>query len=150
MKLSTRSRYGVRLMLDLALHSSGGPVHLGAVARRQGVGIKYLEQIAMPLKRANYLKGIRGPKGGLLLARAPEDITIAGVVELLEGELKLTRCIDDAGLCDRSEHCVTRMVWAEVTEAVRAKLESISLRDLMNRVPSVSGPEQCPDEVEKP
>ncbi|MGC8490961.1 MAG: RrF2 family transcriptional regulator [Syntrophobacteraceae bacterium] len=143
MKLSTRSRYGVRFLLDLALHAGEGPVQLGAVARRQGIDVKYLEQIAMPLKKANYVTGVRGAKGGHRLGRPPEEITVAGVVTLLEGGLKLTNCIGSAGACERSEQCVTRTVWAEATRAVFEHLEAVSLRDLMNRVPGAGGPEEC-------
>ncbi len=102
MKLSTRSRYGVRLMLDLALHADEGPVRLGSVAQRQGIGIKYLEQIIISLKKANYVTSVRGPKGGHLLTRPPEEITVGEIVGLLEGGLKLTRCTQYPEECDRS------------------------------------------------
>lgn len=148
MKLSTRSRYGVRLLLDLALHSSEGPVQLGAVARRQGIGVKYLEQIAMRLKKANYLKSVRGPKGGHMLSRPPQEITIAEVVTLLEGGMKLTKCTGDGIECERWERCVTRIIWAEATEAFLQKLQ-INLRDLMDRVAGLDNPENCEDEKEK-
>lgn len=150
MKLSARSRYGVRLMLDLAVHSTNGPVHLRAVARRQEIGVKYLEQLAMPLKKANYLRGVRGPGGGYLLGKPPEEITVEGVVRLLEHDLELTKCISQPEKCDRSQDCITRIVWAEVTEAVLEKLQSVSLRDLMDRVPLTSYPEEGAKKQEKP
>ncbi|MDR3555456.1 MAG: Rrf2 family transcriptional regulator [Syntrophobacteraceae bacterium] len=146
MKLSTRSRYGVRLMLDLACHCGEGPVQLGAVARRQGIGVKYLEQIAVRLRKANYLRSVRGPKGGHLLARPPEQISVADVVTVLEGGLKLTDCIKPDGECDRWEQCVTRIIWAEATQAFLEKLQATSLRDLMDRVPSPPGLDECEDE----
>ena len=150
MKLSTKSRYGLRFMLDLAFHSSEGPVQLGVVARRQGIAVKYLEHIAARLKKANYITSVRGPKGGHLLSRPREEINVAEVATLLQGGIELAASIYHAGVCDRSEHCVTRIIWAEATDAVLERLQAISLRDLMNRVPSVPGPEECDEEDEKP
>ncbi|MDR3566805.1 MAG: Rrf2 family transcriptional regulator [Syntrophobacteraceae bacterium] len=147
MKLSTRSRYGVRFMLDLALHAAKGPVQLGAVARRQGIGVKYLEQIASRLKKADFIISVRGPKGGHLLSRPPEEITVAEVVTLLEGGLKLAGCSNGDGECDRWERCVTRVIWAEAAQAFLEKLEAINLKDLMDRVACVGSPEEC-DEAE--
>lgn len=149
MKLSTRSRYGVRLMLDLALHEGEGPVRLGIVAQRQGIGIKYLEQIIMRLKKANYVTSVRGPKGGHMLTRPAEEITVGEIVTLLEGGLKLTRCIQHPWECDRSDHCVTRILWMEATEAIRERLYAITLRDLMNRSPAPVGPKKCELENEE-
>ncbi len=140
MKLSTRSRYGVRMMLDLALHLDEGPVRLGAVAERQRIAVKYLEQIIIPLKKAKYVSSIRGPKGGHWLAKPPEEITVGEIVELLEGGLKLTGCVGKPAVCDRSDYCVTRFIWKEATEAIRERLDRITLRELMNR----SGSEECP------
>jgi len=136
MKLSTRSRYGVRLMLDLALHADEGPVRLRIVAQRQGIGIKYLEQIIIPLKKANYVVSVRGPKGGHLLSKPPEEITVGQIVMLLEGGLKLTRCIQYPEECGRSDYCVTRILWKEASEAIHERLDAITLRELMNRTPA--------------
>ncbi|MGA2403114.1 MAG: Rrf2 family transcriptional regulator [Syntrophobacteraceae bacterium] len=133
MKLSTRSRYGVRMMLDLALHADKWPVRLGVIAERQGIAAKYLEQIIIPLKRADYVRSVRGPKGGHMLAKPPEEITVGEIVELLEGGLKLTRCAQEPEVCDRSDYCVTRFLWMEATEAIRERLDAITFRELMNR-----------------
>ena len=143
MKLSTRSRYGVRMMLDLALHSDEGPVRLGDIAERQCIAVKYLEQIIIPLKKANYVSSVRGPKGGHLLAKPPEEITVGEIVELLEGGLKLTGCVRKPAVCDRSDHCVMRFIWKEATEALSERLDAITLRELMNR----SNSEECPLET---
>ena len=93
MKLSTKSRYGTRLMLELAEHFHDGPVNLSTVARHQGISVKYLEQIIIPLKRANYVKSVRGPKGGHSLAKPPEAITIGEIVALLEDGASLRRVL---------------------------------------------------------
>ena len=84
MKLSTRSRYGTRMLLDMAKHYNQGPVQLGDIAKRQNISMKYLEQIIIPLKRAHYVESVQGPKGGHLLAKPPEQITVAEIVTLLE------------------------------------------------------------------
>src|SRR5208337_445080 len=148
MKLSTRSRYGVRLMLDLALHEAEGPVRLGSVAQRQGIGIKYLEQIIISLKKADYVTSVRGPKGGHMLSRPPEEITVGEIVKLLEGGLKLTRCTQYPEECDRSDKCVTRILWKETTEAIHERLDSITLRDLMDRSSGWVNQKECELEAE--
>ena len=133
MKLSTRSRYGTRLALDMALHYDRGPVRLGEIAQRQGIPVKYLEQIVIPLKKAGYVKSVRGPKGGHLLAKPPAEITVGEIVELLEGGLRLTRCTEFPESCARSETCVTRFLWKETTEIIHQRLNSITLADLAKR-----------------
>ncbi len=142
MKLSTRSRYGVRLMLDLALHANEGPVQLGVVAQRQGIGVKYLEQILISLKKADYVTSVRGAKGGHLLSRLPEETTVGEVVRLLEGSLWLVKCIQYPEECERSEHCVTRIIWKAATDAIHQRLDAITFKDLMNWSYWI-GPEEC-------
>ena len=101
MKLSAKSRYGTRLMLDMAQHYDDGPIHLANVARRQGISVKYLEQIIIPLKKANYIQSVRGPKGGHQLARPPEEITVGEIVALLEEGTTLAECSDNDESCER-------------------------------------------------
>ncbi len=141
MKLSTRSRYGTRLMLDMAQHYNQGPVQLGDIARRQDVSVKYLEQIIIPLKRANYIKSIRGPKGGHVLTRSPEEITVAEIVALLEEGTSLVECADDVRVCERAEFCPTRLLWKEASEAMFDKLQSITLADLVRRAQAMNNKE---------
>ncbi len=108
MKLSTRSRYGTRLMLDMAQHYDQGPVNLANIAKRQGISLKYLEQIVIPLKKAHYVKSVRGPKGGHILAKPPEEINVAEIVALMEEGASLVECSDNPLICERSESCPTR------------------------------------------
>jgi Rrf2 family iron-sulfur cluster assembly transcriptional regulator len=131
MKLSTRSRYGTRLLLDMAQNYQGGPLHLTSIANRQGISVKYLEQIIIPLKKAHYVTSIRGPKGGHVLARAPEEITVGEIVALLEDGVSLVECSERPESCDRSENCVTRHIWREAAAAMFAKLNTITLADLL-------------------
>jgi len=133
MKLTTRSRYGTRLMLDMAQHYREGPIQLGDIAKRQDVSVKYLEQIIIPLKKAHYIESVRGRKGGHILARPPEEITVAEIVALLEDGTSLVECAADTGVCERAEVCPTRLLWKEVSEAIYDRLEGITLADLVER-----------------
>jgi len=140
MKLSTRSRYGTRLMLDMAQHYQDGPIHLASVAQRQGISVKYLEQIIIPLKKANYVQSVRGPKGGHTLARPPAEITVGEIVALLEERTSLADCSDNDKTCKRSPICLTRRLWKEAAQAMFDKLHSITLADVMKEAePSPSG-----------
>ncbi len=133
MRLSTRSRYGTRLMLDMAQHYDQGPIQLGDIARRQEISVKYLEQIIIPLKKANYVKSVRGPKGGHYLAIPPEEITLGGIIMVLDDGPTLVECGEHAEICSRSETCVTRHIWREISQVILEKLESITLADLCQR-----------------
>lgn len=130
MKLSTRSRYGTRMMLDLAQHYDDGPVQIGEIAKRQDISVKYLEQLIIPLKKANYITSVRGPKGGHVLAKSPEEITVGEVVKLLEGGINLSDCLENPDICDRSETCVTRSIWETATRAMSQVLNSMTLSDM--------------------
>ncbi len=132
MKLSAKSRYGTRLMLDMAQHYKEGPIHLAQVATRQGISVKYLEQIIIPLKKADYIRSVRGPKGGHALALAPEEITVGEIVALLEEGTSLAECAHNDKVCERSQSCLTRGLWKEAGQALFDKLYSITLADVMN------------------
>jgi len=131
MKFSTKSRYGTRLMLDMAQHYDQGPVQLGDIAKRQDISVKYLEQIIIPLKRERYVKSVRGPKGGHILARPPEEITIGEIVALLERGDNLTECSIHPEVCGRATRCPTRFVWKEAARAMFERLSAITLADLV-------------------
>ena len=133
MKLSTRSRYGTRLMLELAQHYTEGPIPLGDIAKRQDVSVKYLEQIIIPLKRAHYIESVRGSKGGHILTKPPEEITVGEIVALIEEGTSLVECIDYPTVCDRAHICPTRILWKEVSEAMFNKLQTVTLADLVQK-----------------
>ena len=133
MKLTTRSRYGTRLLLDMAEHYHDGPIHLVNIAKRQGISVKYLEQIIIPLKKARYVKSVRGPKGGHMLAKPPEEITVGEIVALLEEGASLVDCSHNDAVCERSQTCPTREIWRDAAEAMFDKLKSVTLADLLNR-----------------
>jgi len=131
MRLSTRSRYGTRMMADLAQNYDKSPVRIGEIARRQGISVKYLEQLIIPLKKANFIKSVRGPKGGHMLAKPPEEITVGEVVKVLEGGLDLAGCIENPDECKRSGSCLTKGIWEEATKAMYDKLNSTSLSKML-------------------
>ena len=131
MKLSTRSRYGTRLMVDLAQHYEKGPVRLSDISRRQDISVKYLEQLIIPLKKNSLVRSVRGPKGGHMLASPPEEIAVVDIVRALEGRLDLTRCIEDPSSCARSASCLTRGLWEKASRAMICELEAITLEDMV-------------------
>jgi Rrf2 family protein len=130
MKLSTRSRYGTRMMVDVAQHCKKGPVRIRDISKRQDISVKYLEQLIIPLKKAEFIKSVRGPKGGYLLAKPPEEITIGEIVRTLEGEISLTRCIDNPEACDRVGICPIRDMWEAATRAIFKVLDAVTLAKL--------------------
>ncbi|MCJ7686796.1 MAG: Rrf2 family transcriptional regulator [Desulfobacteraceae bacterium] len=132
MKLSTRSRYGTRMMLDLAQHYDQGPVQMGEISKRENISAKYLEQLIIPLKKANFIKSVRGPKGGHMLAKPPEEITVGDIVRILEGGISLSSCIENPEVCDRTTKCLVRGVWEETTKIMYDKLNSVTLSKMIN------------------
>jgi len=133
MKLSTRGRYGVRALLDLALHSGKGTVLLKDIARRQGISLPYLEHVVTPLVAAGLVKSTRGARGGVLLLKPPAEIKLSEVVQVLEGSLAPVDCVNNPALCHRSTFCVTRDIWVEMKEAMSHVLDSTTLQDLVER-----------------
>jgi len=131
MKLSTRSLYGTRMMLDLAQHYDEGPIQIRGIAKREDISVKYLEQLIIPLKKVNFIKSIRGPKGGHMLAKPPEEITVGEIVKVLEGGIDLSDCIENPDECNRSSFCLTRGIWEEATKAMYDKLNSITLSKMI-------------------
>ena len=133
MKLSTRSRYGTRALLDLALNESGNPVKLKDIARRQDISLHYLEHIVTPLIAAGIVRSLRGVGGGLMLARKTKEITLGEVMRLLEGSLSPVQCLGNPDVCNRVTGCATRDVWDELEQIITGFLDSITLEDLVKR-----------------
>jgi Rrf2 family protein len=142
MKLSTRSRYGTRLMLDMAQHYNEGPIQLGEIAKRQDVSVKYLEQIIIPLKKAHYIDSVRGPKGGHILTRPPEEITVAEIVAVLEEGTSLVECVEVPSVCERAPVCPTRLLWKEASDAMFDRLQAVTLADLVERAKTAESKEK--------
>ena len=130
MKLSTKGRYAVRLMLDLTLHQGNKPVLLREVAKRQEISSRYLEQLMLNLKMAGLVKSIRGAKGGFILGRPARDITLLEIFKASEGSLSVVECLEDGSFCKRSKMCVSRDLWLEMKNAMEAVLKHWTLASL--------------------
>jgi len=131
MRLSTRSRYGLRLLYDLALYYGEGPVFLKDSARRQGISEKYLSKLVIPLRGGKLIFSERGSRGGYSLARPPYGITVWDIVSVLEGETAPVECVRDRKLCPSSDLCPSRDVWVGLEGAIRKYLEGITLESLV-------------------
>lgn len=132
MRLTTKGRYAVTAMLDLALHGTSGPVALAAVAQRQGISQPYLEQLFVKLRQAGLVRGVRGPGGGFLLGDPPAQIDLAAIVDAVDEHLEATRC-GGAGNCQDGDQCLTHAVWTDLSERIRDFLCNITLSDLVQR-----------------
>jgi len=137
MRLTTKSRYGTRLILDLAIYAKEGPVPLGDVAKRQNISVKYLEQLILKLKKAGFIKSQRGPFGGHMLTKPPGEITIGNIVRILEGTTAITDCaeMDEqlCGECNRAGDCLSRWVWVEASKAMFDRLDQITIESIINK-----------------
>jgi len=119
------------MMLDMAQHYDAGPIQIGDIARRQDISVKYLEQLVIPLRKADYVKSVRGPKGGYMLAKHPKEITVGEIVTVLEGGVNLSDCIENPDICEKSTDCLTRGLWEEATKAVYDTLNSVTLSEMI-------------------
>ncbi len=133
MKISTKGRYAIRLMLDLATNNSGNPIRLKDPAARQGISEKYLEQIISVLNKAGYVRSIRGPQGGYMLQRAPEEYTVGMILRLTEGSLAPVECAEEEfAACSRGNECVTRILWKKLNDAINSVVDEVTLEDLIS------------------
>ena len=132
-KLSTKGRYGTRLMLNLALHYNEGGVAvvLKNISKEENLSIRYLEQIIIPLKINKLVKSVRGAGGGYSLARHPSEISLCQILEVLEGSCALVDCVEDPDSCDRIGECATQIIWKEASDLLQNYFESKTLQDLV-------------------
>lgn len=133
MKLSTRGRYGVRAMLELAMQAGNGPVPLRDLASKQEISAKYLEQLLIPLKGAGLVKSVRGARGGYMLATSPEKVNLYDIVRSLEGPLAPVECVQDPKFCERVGGCTVHLVWGEMGALLVDFLTSITLQEMVER-----------------
>lgn len=131
MRLSTRSRYGTRLMLELALNYNKGNVLLKDIAKVEDISEKYLSHLVIPLKASGLISSSRGAHGGYRLAKSPSLITIKDIVQTLEGNLSPVECVKNPSVCGRVSDCVTRDIWEMLDEKISDTLSSITLKDLI-------------------
>ena len=132
MKLSTRGRYGIHAMYDLAEYGQTTPQCIKAIAERQGVPEAYLEQLIGGLRKAGLVKSIRGATGGYLLSRSPDQITVGEVLRALEGDLTLADCLVEEDACARACLCPTRLVWQKLSDGLNQIADGITLQDMLN------------------
>jgi Rrf2 family protein len=143
MKLSTRSRYGARAMLDLALHYNDGPVLLRDIAKRQQVSKRYLERLMMTMVSGGFARSTKGKHGGFRLSKTPKNIRLSEIVQALEGSIAPVPCVDDPKLCDMIEVCVTRDIWSKMNKAMLNILDSITLQDMIEMYKKKSVNKKC-------
>ena len=132
-KLSTKGRYGTRLMLNLALHYEEGKeaVVLKNISKEEDLSIRYLEQIIIPLKINRLVKSVRGAGGGYTLAKHPSEITLCAIIEVLEGSCSLVDCVEDPDSCERMTECATHEIWNKASDMLKNYFESQTLQDLV-------------------
>ncbi len=131
MKFSTKGRYALRIMVDLALHENGDFIRLKEIAERQGITLKYMEQIMPLLTKAGYVRSYRGNNGGYRLARKPEEYTIGEILRVAEGSLAPIPCLEDQpNRCDRSKECITLPFWEGMWKVISEYADGVTLADL--------------------
>ena len=131
MKISTRTRYGIRAVLELAVGYGQGPLQLKVIAQHQDISVKYLEQIIAMLKSGGLVRSVRGAKGGYILAKSPNQVKLSDVFACLEGPVNTVDCIENQNYCARAADCLSRQVWTQVQNAINNVLQSITLQDLV-------------------
>ena len=133
MKISTKGRYALRLMMDLAENNTGSPISLKDVAKRQDISDKYLEQIISILNKAGYVRSVRGAQGGYMLKMEPQNYTVGMILRQTEGSLAPVACIeDDEIVCDRQQQCVTSIVYKKINDAISGVVDNITLQELVD------------------
>ena len=133
MKISTKGRYALRLMIDLAKNENGDPIRIKDVAERQEISDKYLEQIISILNKAGFVKSIRGPQGGYVLKKKPEDYTVGMILRLTEGSLAPVACVEEEETdCERQKGCVTYPLWKKISAAINEVVDTVTLLDLID------------------
>lgn len=142
MKLSTRSRYGLRILIQIAIENREGRLAQGKlISEKQNVSEPYLEQIMITLRSSGLVRTVRGCNGGYELNRIPEEITVLEVIELFEGELKMVDCEPGKKRCPRKENCLTTTVWKKLSDALRKSAASITLKEIIDKQSNNSGNE---------
>lgn len=133
MKISTKGRYAIRLMLDLAQHNTGEMIRIKEISERQNISEKYLEQIITSLKRAGYVKSLRGAQGGYRLAKEPKEYTVGMILRLTEGNMAPVSCLEDeSNECLRAESCISLRLWKMLDEAVKGVIDHVTLQDMLD------------------
>lgn len=131
MKLSTKGRYGVKALVDLALKYGSGPINIKSISERQNISEYYLEQLFSTLRKAGIIKSIRGAQGGYILNRLPKDITIQEIINVLEGPVEISTCLTDES-CENINECPTRLLWKRIKDSIDNVMSTTTLEDIVN------------------
>ena len=132
MKVSTKGRYALRIMIDLAEHNTGGYIRLKDISKRQGITLKYMEQIMSVLNKAGFVRSVRGPQGGYFLTKKPEEYTVGMILRITEGSMEPVPCLEEGSeVCERMEECITIPLWRKLNEAISGVLDHTTLADLI-------------------
>lgn len=136
MKLTTKGRYGLKAMFDLALNAKGEPIKLNAIGERQDISVSYLEQLISPLRKAGLVKSIRGAQGGYILAKPANEISVGEILEILEGPLAPADCVTvedgDENCCTNSDFCVSKLIYEKIRDSITEVVDGISLQDMID------------------
>ena len=133
MRLSTKSRYGTRAILDIAINYEKGPVSVKSLAKRQDISVKYMEQLIPLLKLAGLIRSVRGAGGGYTLSKHADQIKLRDIIDALEGSIFPVDCVDNPEMCDRAKKCVTYEIWKDIQNTINNMLDSITLADIVKR-----------------
>ena len=131
MKISTKGRYGLRILLDLALHDQDEPRLMKDIARSQQISEKYISRLILPLNEAGFITSFRGAKGGLKLAKQPKEITLLEIVEAMEGRIAIVDCVFDKDFCPKSNDCSACKIWTALNKKIRKQMDEVTLKDLL-------------------
>jgi Rrf2 family transcriptional regulator, cysteine metabolism repressor len=133
MKLSTKSRYGLRAVIEIAKSYGSVPAKRKIVASSQGISDSYLENILIVLKNSRIIETSRGVNGGYILNRPPKDISVLEVIDALEGPIDIVDCVSSSGICSKTETCAARTIWKELSDTWKSILGNLTLQDLIER-----------------
>ncbi len=131
MKISTKGRYGLRILLDLALHSKNDPRQMKEIAQSQQISEKYISRLILSLNKAGLIISLRGAKGGLQLAKPPKEITLLDIIEAMEGPVSIVECVADKTFCKKSADCSACRVWSSLNKKIKKQMQEITLKDLL-------------------
>ncbi|MFA9398362.1 MAG: Rrf2 family transcriptional regulator [Clostridiaceae bacterium] len=138
MKLTTKGKYGVKAMVDLAINYGDKPVSIKNISERQNISVYYLEQLFSPLRKAKLIISVRGAQGGYILSKKPDDITISEIMDVLEGPVEIATCLNDSS-CNNIDCCATRLLWFNIKKSIEEVTQNTTLGDIVNNYNQLNG-----------
>lgn len=139
LKVSAKTRYGLRILLDIAAHSRDAePRSMALISHDQQISVKFISRLVIPLRKAGLIRSMRGATGGFRLARSPEDITLLNVIEIMQGPLSILDCLTEKGTCERESFCLARQIWADVNTGFANVLSRVTIAKILSRAPDAA------------